>query len=38
MKATDVAERQPDGSISLNGAYEILAGSGKYEGATGSGT
>ena len=38
MKATDVVERQPDGSISLNGTYKILGGSGKYKGATGSGT
>ena len=29
MKATDVVTVQPDGSISLDGAYEVLGGSGK---------
>ena len=38
MKATDVVTVQPDSSISLNGTYEVLGGSGKYKGASGSGT
>ena len=38
MKAIDVVTVQPDSSISLNGTYEVLGGSGKYKGATGSGT
>ena len=32
-----MVEFQPDGSISLNGTFEVLGGSGKYEGATGGG-
>ena len=38
LKAVDVVNVQPDGSLSLNGTYEILGGSGRYKGATGSGT
>lgn len=38
MKATDVVAGQPDGSISLDGTYEVLGGTGRYKGATGSGT
>jgi hypothetical protein len=38
VKTTDVAEFQPDGSISLNGTFEVLRGSGKYKGAKGGGT
>lgn len=38
LKAIDVVNVQPDGSISLDGTYEVLGGSGRYNGATGSGT
>ena len=38
MKATDVVEFQPDGSITLTGTFEVTGGSGKYKGATGGGT
>ncbi len=33
-----MVEFQPDGSITLNGTFEVLGGSGKYKGATGGGT
>ncbi len=38
LASEDVVEFQPDGSISLNGTFELLGGSGKYKGATGGGT
>ena len=38
VKATDVVEFQPDGSISLTGTSEALGGTGKYKGATGNST
>jgi hypothetical protein len=38
IKATDVVEFQPDGSITFTGTSEILGGTGRYKGATGRGT
>ena len=38
LKTTDMVEFQPDGSILLNGTFEVLGGTGKYKGATGGGT
>jgi hypothetical protein len=38
LESRDVVEFQSDGSIHLNGTFEILGGSGKYKGATGGGT
>ena len=38
LETEDVVEFQPDGSISLNGTFDIVGGTGKYKGATGSGT
>lgn len=38
LETEDVVEFQPDGSISLNGTFDVLGGSGKYKGATGRGT
>ena len=38
LESEDVVEFQPDGSISLNGTFDVLGGSGKYKGATGGGT
>lgn len=38
IKATDVVEFQPDGSITFTGTSEILGGTGRYRGATGRGT
>ena len=38
LESRDVVEFQPDGSIHLNGTFEVLGGSGKYKGATGGGT
>jgi hypothetical protein len=38
LKVRDVVEFQPDGSISLNGTFEVVGGSGTYKGATGGGT
>jgi hypothetical protein len=38
LKTADVVEFQPDGSITLTGTYEVTGGSGRYKGATGSGT
>ena len=38
LETRDVVEFQPDGSISLNGTFDVLGGSGKYKGATGGGT
>ena len=35
LETEDVVEFQPDGSISLNGTFDIVGGTGKYKGATG---
>jgi hypothetical protein len=37
LQTQDVVEFQPDGSISLNGTFDVLGGTGKYKGATGGG-
>jgi hypothetical protein len=38
LETEDVVEFQPDGSISLNGTFDVIGGSGKYKGAKGGGT
>lgn len=38
LKTKDVVDFQPDGSISFNGTFKVLRGTGKYKGATGGGT
>ena len=38
LKTEDVVVFQPDGSINLNGTFDVLGGSGKYKGAAGGGS
>lgn len=38
LHTRDVVEFQSDGSIRLNGTFDVLGGNGNYKGATGSGT